>query len=480
MALAPFFRRSAVAAAQVIAGYDEAAIAQRLEDHTVALTVADGVLSCAEGTALADLTTRLLARLYPRLVVPPEFEALVRQINPEAELTHHDADVAIAIGSTVMVTAPVTVYAGSDGWIGRAGTARPHAVGASMNPFGPGIAACLACANVFRAVFGLGDLDEDASLAAAPLNAELPASVDLEDLVLVGGGAVGTAVVWALGRAPVTGAIHIVDDETLELGNLQRYVLPTLSDVGRAKAHVLAGTAAAFVDHEETWSAFCDRHGHQWPRVLVAVDSAGARRQVQAALPRWIANAWTQPGDLGLSVHPWTDSGACLSCLYLPTGPTPSDDVIVARALGIEPEAAEVRRLLFQAAAPPADMLERITAALDLDPTAVAPYARRPLRALYTEGVCGGAVLPLDRAGRPAADVHVPLAHQSALAGVLLAAAAVADALGCSPSTTLLLRLDVLRSVSPAPMHPAAKDPRRICICQDPVYREAWDRKWAG
>jgi ThiF family len=477
MALAPFFRRSAVAAAQVLAGYDEAAIAQRLEDHTVALTLTDGALSCPEGAALADLTTRLLARLYPRLAVPPELEALVRQINPDAELTQRDADVAIAVGAAAAPTAPVTVYAGSDGWIGRAGTAGPYALGSTANPFGPGVAACLACANVFRAVFGLGDLDEDAGLAAAPEGTELPAGVDLGEVVLVGSGAVGTAAAWALGRAPVTGRVHLVDHETLELGNLQRYVLTTLEDVGHPKVDVLAA-AAPFVAHEETWAAFCDGHGHRWPRVLVAVDSARARREVQASLPRWIANAWTQPGDLGVSVHPWTDTGACLNCLYLPTGLTPSDDVVVARALGIEPEAAEVRRLLFQAAAAPPDMLERIAEALNLDRAAVAPYAHRPLRALYTEGVCGGAVLPLDRAGRPAADAHVPLAHQSALAGVLLAAAGVADALGCSPASTMILRLDVLHAVPPSPMHPAAKDPRGICICQDPVYREAWEQKW--
>ena len=53
------------------------------------------------------------------------------------------------------------------------------------------------------------------------------------------------------------------------------------------------------------------------------------------------------------------------------------------------------------------------------------PFEGRPLRALHTEGFCGGTVTPLGEPGRSANDVHVPLAHQSALAGVLLAAAGV-------------------------------------------------------
>jgi hypothetical protein len=47
----------------------------------------------------------------------------------------------------------------------------------------------------------------------------------------------------------------------------------------------------------------------------------------------------------------------------------------------------------------------------------------RPIRELYVEGVCGGGLIPLGVIGLPRQELHVPLAHQSALAGVLLASA---------------------------------------------------------
>ncbi|MFX7902704.1 hypothetical protein ABTK34_19770, partial [Acinetobacter baumannii] len=54
-------------------------------------------------------------------------------------------------------------------------------------------------------------------------------------------------------------------------------------------------------------------------RVAVALDTAEDRIALQASLPKWIVNAWTQDVDLGVSRHNFADGGACLACLYLPT-----------------------------------------------------------------------------------------------------------------------------------------------------------------
>lgn len=59
----------------------------------------------------------------------------------------------------------------------------------------------------------------------------VPAGTDL-----IGAGAIGKATTWALPRIPLAGTIHIVDPEPLDLGSLQRYVLGTAVDVGKAKA----------------------------------------------------------------------------------------------------------------------------------------------------------------------------------------------------------------------------------------------------
>jgi hypothetical protein len=495
MALADYFRRSAVAAAQVLSGYDEDAIRERLEGATVGVAIGGEAAGSPEGAALADLTVRLLARLYPVLELDaPDHLGLAGvacAINPDIEFADGaDTAVAIVIGSDAAKPAPTTIHAGSDRFTGSIGTDAPIPVGMSDNPFGPGVAACLAVANVFRHVF-LGDTeagqpDRSITLSALDLEAasgEQPAleRLDVGEVVLVGAGAIGHGAAWALGRAPLQGRLHIVDHERVDLGNLQRYVLAERGDVGREKAALLARGLPAALDvqaHACDWQEFCAKHGYSWERVLVGVDSAIARRAVQGTLPRWIANAWTQPGDLGVSVHPWTHTGACLACMYLPREAIPSDDEVVARALGLQGQELEVRRLLHTGQAVPRALLEEIGQALSVPGDAIDAFDGRSMRDLYTEGVCGGALISLGDAGRPAQDVHVPVAHQSALAGILLAARLVADALGRGPTTTEVLRIDVLRALGQELVQPAAKDPRGICICQDAIYQDAYRAKW--
>jgi hypothetical protein len=154
MALAPYFDRAALAAAQVIAGFDEQAFRHALEQTTVGLSLDEQACNAREGQALADLAVRLLARLYPRLqIVSPDtgleqqLTRLATAINPRIELVGSGAEVGIAVGEAAE-RFPTTVFAGSEGWVARIGTAGPHAVGSSPNPFGPGAAACLAAANV--------------------------------------------------------------------------------------------------------------------------------------------------------------------------------------------------------------------------------------------------------------------------------------------------------------------------------------------
>jgi hypothetical protein len=497
MALPDYFRRSAVAAAQVLQGFDEDAIRERLEGLTVGVTVGQDAASRREGHVLAELCVRLLARLYPRIAVSGAEEGLselAHAINPNIDLAGGPADITLAVGSGRADGR--TIYLGCDGWDARISTSAPRAVGETNNPLGASAAACLGVANVFRLVF-LKDGDDtlDKNLTFSTLDAESRATPELlltdsihlgAGNVLVGLGAVGNAAVFALSRlVNATGTLALVDHETIELSNLQRYVLTRRNDDKRGKVELGAAEFAQqdstleITEHPLDWASYARRYGYSWQRALVALDSASDRRAVQASLPRWIANAWTQPGDLGVSVHRW-DAGACLGCLYLPAGATKNQDELIADALGIaRPERElQIRQLLYSGAPSPLELLQEVATQLAVPLDVLEPFQDRPLRELYTEGICGGAVLPLDRVGAPHQQVHVPLAHQSALAGVLLASRLIAHALGRGPDHTEVTRLDLLAPVTEFATQPAQKDPRGICICQDSTYTEAYALKY--
>jgi hypothetical protein len=125
-------------------------------------------------------------------------------------------------------------------------------------------------------------------------------------------------------------------------------------------------------------------------------------------------------------------------------------------------------------------LLEAIATARALPFDALVSFEGMPIRNLYVDGFCGGAVLPLGRAGTPHQDVHVPLAHQSALAGILLAGACVCDVLEPRTPGTEITRTNVLAPLAKHLTQRAAKDARGICICQDADYQAQYNVKYGA
>jgi hypothetical protein len=491
MAIPDYFGRNAVAIAQAISGSDEKRLQTMLSDVCVGVTLGSDA-GGSEGRAAVDLLIRLLARLYPAMAVRDESDSgadreaaeLARRVNPKINLSQKPTtEVAIGLVSGGRSTHR-TVFAGCSGWTASLSGRVPQACGSSNNPFGAGLTACLASADVFRHVFLPGtELDHDLELTIPVASVAAAEDGDVTghvgSLVLAGAGAVGNATAWALSRAQVFGSIEIVDDESIDLGNLQRYVLAERDAENKPKAEFVASKFAGTLTAEAygyRLAEFLEKKSSRTDVLLLALDSANDRRAAQASLPRRICNAWTQPGDVGVSVHNFTN-GACVSCLYLPEGQQNSEDVIIAEAFGVSDRLMEVRSLLHKGEGAPKSLLEAIAGARGIKLEKLLPFEGRLLRDLYSEGFCGGAVIPLEEMGFPADDVHVPLAHQSALAGVLLAASAVT--LGQSePDRSMIAQLDVLKPQGPFQVYPVAKDARGRCICQDSDYVEVYQAKY--
>ncbi len=201
---------------------------------------------------------------------------------------------------------------------------------------------------------------------------------------------------------------------------------------------------------------------------------------VQASLPRWVVNAWTQPGDLGVSRHGFIDAYACLMCLYLPEREVPGHDRLVAEAIGLPNELRLVRQLLYSGQPLDRQFIERIAGAVGVSAESLLSFEGEPLQAFYQLAVCGGIVLGLRGSdGAPGREAPVPLAFQSALAGILLAVELVVHAGGVrtSPAMTKTV-VDLLRPIGQELSLPIGKHPSGRCICQDQDYVIQYRRKY--
>lgn len=496
MALADFYFRDAVAISQVLKGFEADAFVQRLEGVRVAIAFGDQATTSSDGRELLDLVVRLAARLYPSLTFATgsaglqfadELKELASSINPNIEVCGNGAsDAVLAVGADAPAVDAPTVYAGCVGWTGHVGTGGPYETSDLRNPYGAGFAACMAASNLFRFLFlpdGASTTDDDISFP--PDASSFPELVEMtltDPLVLIGTGAVGNSAAWALARTPLSGEIILVDSETVDLSNLQRYVLCSRDDENAVKVEVAArvfGTSLRPLSYRGTWASFVEANGYRWDRVLVALDSARDRRGVQGSLPCWIANAWTQAGDLGVSTHAFLGREACLACLYLPTQESASEDRIVAEGLRIPELQDKVRFLLGSGQGIDRDICDAVAKAWEIPTANLDTYVGKPIRELWVEGVCGGGIIPLEGSESAQREFHVPLAFQSALAGVLLAAEAVRDVLNAGDQRkTGVRRLDLLRPLSDARPQPALKAGTGRCICEDQDFVSAYRAKY--
>jgi len=437
-----------------------------------------------------------------------------KAINPMVSIVDsiEAVDACVVIGnSSPGLTGPIC-HVGSVGWISEISRGGHVSLGSSNLAFGAGAAACLGAAQMFVDVFrdqmqdgDTGLLSESQShdqvirlslLSSGLIDAQsqevggVPSIINISGAVLVGAGAIGNGAIWALANtASVTGELVVVDPENVELSNLQRYVLSSVDDIGKAKvdlaAQYVSSLRADMSIRAElgTWAEYvAQRPGHKTDRVLVALDTAEDRVGVQSSLPRWLINAWTQPQNLGVSRHPEFGEKACLACLYLPVGQRKSRDVLVAEAVGaIGPqELLEVRTLLHDSRPVGEAFVRRTAERLRISYEAIAEFANRELADFYTEAVCGGLTISLGASHESAQTAEVPLPFQSTLAGILLAGELFIDVSG-SRNYPLPCRteLNVLRPLGSFLNVPTGRNLEGRCICGDEDFIRAYQLKYA-
>lgn len=486
MALAPFFERVYGAVGGHLAVSRES-LAASLDSVTVGIHC--GATCGRNDVWIAELATNLLARLYPRIAIlgsdsqTAALKQLAVSVNPRIDFEKDSPGAtSICVGSASLSDA---IFPASSGWVARVSHKSPQLRGPE-NPYSAGAAASLACAELFRRILLKTRTEREISLSLLDfgkktgVDVELKSS-DLGDVVVAGVGAIGNAAIWALSRhRKLNGHLWLVDAEDLTLLNLQRYVLGTDADVSRSKVQIarqtLRETNLTVEALQTSLEKFADaRRGIDIPTICISVDNVETRRAAQALLPRLVVNGWTGDQALGSSWHVLSRDAACLACLYQPHGQGPSATEQAARALGLPLERATLLWITRQPVND--DDLNAVAQHLGLDRTTLDAWRGKSLGDLYTDVVCGAVPLDLTGVGRLET---VPLAHQSALAGILMAAELVKRTqprlASLSQTEPLVAWDDVLRSPPAMWSKPRPREPG--CICGDPDYQKIYREKW--
>lgn len=339
------------------------------------------------------------------------------------------------------------------------------------------IAACHAAALVVRVVSARSRGSDTMIVRPSELLGDDLAIIgrrtDIGQLRLAGAGAIGNAFAFALSLFDVAGEMHVVDDDVVTDANLNRCLLFGEGDVDKPKADRLALHLERGLPNVLVKPAVCrlqdhpDKRGNErWlHRLVTAVDSRRARRQLQEEWPREIYDASTTGiEEVVLNFHQAGSDGACLGCVYPQDRVEHAHEAHVARMLDVSIDEVKRERITDEAA-------KRIAAKH-------AGHDARDLVGLAYDTLfkelCGGGQLGTMSAVR----VLAPLAFVPALAGAHLALELVRR-VGSGRVEQPFGRWRVSPWSSPVPSGRSTWPRVGECVCcSEPIVRKEVRRIW--
>jgi hypothetical protein len=443
----------------------------------------------------ADLAVNMAARLYGQLNLRgsdawvASASRMAAAINPNVEITSRAPTVSVSVGNSPHDGE--TVFARTDGWVARLLRAPAEKAPGPANPLTAGMAAGLAMAEVFRRVFRARlpaqRLFQDVSVSLLDFSPDAGADEELKtaglgNFAFAGVGAVGNAAVSALSRFDaLDGEVLLLDEQAIDLGNLQRYVLATMADDTKLKVHLAADALARTGLHIRSEPLALEDAADTMtlpPVIAVSVDNIPTRRAVQALLPRLAVNGWTSEQGLGASWHEFGENGPCLACDYQPTGASPSQYDIIIRALGLSRD--RVFHLWLSGDGVTDEDLNTAASQLSVNRERLEPWLGMRLQDFFTDVVCGQVAMDLSDGRGPLE--AVPLSHQSVIAGILMATELVKRTntrFHSRAQSTAMLRWDDVLQATPK-RWTLVRAAAPSCICQDEIYRRRYRSKWSG
>jgi molybdopterin/thiamine biosynthesis adenylyltransferase len=343
------------------------------------------------------------------------------------------------------------------------------------------VAACYIAAAAVRAALGPGFPFQSAEpvvlhwseLFGPDLNG-LRNTFDIGETYLAGAGAVGNGFLYTLRYFNVTGTLYVVDPKLVNSGGLNRCLLVNESDLGQPKAsRICQSIRYAFpnlrlVPCDTSLGDARKQRGGDFllERLVVAVDSRGARRSLQAELPKIVFDAsTTDVREIVLHFNRQPTELACLSCVYPLNERERKHEENVAEALGIEVD--EVR----------SNFCTRATAekiCRTYPDTRTDDLVGRAFDTVYKE-FCGLGKLKADGGQQ----VLAPFSFVSVMAGALLAIEfALRSANHNEADRFNYWRLSPWHSPVPALRQIRPRDP--VCeFCGNPVIQRALERVFA-
>ena len=184
------------------------------------------------------------------------------------------------------------------------------------------------------------------------------APVDLEHTFLAGAGAIGNGFLWAARHLNFRGQLSIADDDAISSGNLNRQIWFQTDDIDLPKVDRIVEKAQIYFPQLKLVPNRCrlqdmpvKSEGPWLRRLIVAVDSRRARRELQSELPGEVFDSSTTDiREIVVHHNIQPNALACLSCIYEADEEEITREKHIAQHLGVSVEDVRTDRIAKSAA----------------------------------------------------------------------------------------------------------------------------------
>jgi len=495
--------------ARIYTDLGESNTSEAFSKFAIGIVGNSGLLKTHNGQVMAIAIANLLPRFHPHLkIILPEgierrvwvpfgydgdlrtcMSNIITMIGSQVDLDDSsDMDILISIGKTLH-HAHHKISINSDGWNAYFSVDDEciDFMSRNDNAIGALTAASFAAAEAFRRLlellgskdrriqlrrrtFSFSALDYSVNDCTAP-NLSLPEMIDIQDVTVVGAGAVANGLIFALGCMPnIKGVIRIVDPQSYDITNLNRCLLANISHVGLHKAKAILNIRfehlqiIPFVGRYETFR----QKRKKLELVISTIDENDPRIIIQSDLPKLLLHGATGENVATISRHNFIDC-ACLGCLFSEYEPLTTR---ISRETGITIE--EVEKLLAEEIVVSQEQILRIALKTGIPYEKIACYIGKPFVKLYNREICGVVTVDLSQQ-----QVAATAPFVSALPGILLTSEIIKEKIQELAPFRLNNYLSIsLFSPSARWLQKRPKEERCRCLCSDPIMIELYQKKW--
>jgi len=269
-------------------------------------------------------------------------------------------DYVVSIGSDLPNGTKTGLKIGGSGW--KAFVGKKSFIDDNKNPVGPMAVAAITATEIFKTAFNdcitCKLLPQDFEFSAWYGTSESPPTnlnLHFDDVHFFGIGAVAHGLLWILERWPyeITGNLHLIDHDSYDNSNAQRYVGMREEDVSSPKSSKTSERlkkkhkGLTVFDYKKDMNRYFSENKNDY-HVKIAVaglDSIEGRRQLGLKLPYRIVNMWTSQEHFGVSRSGFDKNLPCICCTYPYDKSIQLDEVgIIFHETGLSP--SRIRELL--------------------------------------------------------------------------------------------------------------------------------------